>query len=427
MPGTTLSWAPPSYPPTTIENDGTFVNRYDARKTLAYVTTDTNNVNNVFMLYWYTTKEGLKYHLTSNAGLRGDKLLGTFISLNDLQDNTSCGASIIHPGFGNPDCLELKSATQNITSPEDGDQWTNTHLELDFFFSFFFSFFFFNLLVATSTMEAAVVSSSSIEDQTLTALLPFRGGLGIGSVECLLSLYWITNMISRPTPQPVFMDILKLMAGSTRSIPNSHKPCSKDNGATSISEKITLPFGSTWRRGKSSFPGLWNQILTVSQKSHSLLFGTRTADIKCYLSAIQTDCTSLDLLPEEHHDRSDYLQFLGIEYETKFSKIFSVADSNMAGKYFQKAVDFTPEGDPKTSERVMCLALLYDAKYQISGEKADLDEMNRMVEWRKYCHKYWRSWRLVCENCQGIVTSVVGQLTRIQYLIYQLVIFLKPL
>ncbi|CZS79453.1 unnamed protein product [Fusarium graminearum] len=243
-------------------------------------------------------------------------------------------------------------------------------------------------MVATSTMEAAVVSSSSIEDQTLTALLPFRGGLGIG-----------------PTPQPVFMDILKLMAGSTRSIPNSHKPCSKDNGATSISEKITLPFGSTWRRGKSSFPGLWNQILT----------------------AIQTDCTSLDLLPEEHHDRSDYLQFLGIEYETKFSKIFSVADSNMAGKYFQKAVDFTPEGDPKTSERVMCLALLYDAKYQISGEKADLDEMNRMVEWRKYCHKYWRSWRLVCENCQGIVTSVVGQLTRIQYLIYQLVIFLKPL
>ncbi|CAF3434715.1 unnamed protein product [Fusarium graminearum] len=388
MPGTTLSWAPPSYPPTTIENDGTFVNRYDARKTLAYVTTDTNNVNNVFMLYWYTTKEGLKYHLTSNAGLRGDKLLGTFISLNDLQDNTSRGASIIHPGFGNPDCLELKSATQNITTPEDGDQWTNTHLELDFVGIKLNGFFFFNLLVATSTMEAAVVSSSSIEDQTLTALLPFRGGLGIG-----------------PTPQPVFMDILKLMAGSTRSIPNSHKPCSKDNGATSISEKITLPFGSTWRRGKSSFPGLWNQILT----------------------AIQTDCTSLDLLPEELHDRSDYLQFLGIEYETKFSKIFSVADSNMAGKYFQKAVDFTPEGDPKTSERVMCLALLYDAKYQMSGEKADLDEMNRMVEWRKYCHKYWRSRRLVCENCQGIVTSVVGQLTRIQYLIYQLVIFLKPL
>lgn len=84
------------------------------------------------MLYWITTKDGLKYHLTSNAGLRGADLLGTFISLNDLQDLTSRGASILHPGSGNPDRLELKSATQSITSPEGGDQWTNTHLELDF-------------------------------------------------------------------------------------------------------------------------------------------------------------------------------------------------------------------------------------------------------------------------------------------------------
>ncbi|KAF5658376.1 hydroxyneurosporene synthase [Fusarium circinatum] len=86
----------------------------------------------VFMLYWITTKCGNKYHLTSNAGLRGSQLLGTFISLNDLQDLTSRGASILHPGSGNPKRLELKSATQNITSPEDGDQWTNTHLDLDF-------------------------------------------------------------------------------------------------------------------------------------------------------------------------------------------------------------------------------------------------------------------------------------------------------
>ncbi|KAF5540639.1 hydroxyneurosporene synthase [Fusarium napiforme] len=132
MPTTPMSWAPPEYDPTTIDNDGTFVNRYDARKTLAYVTQDTNNVNNVFMLYWITTKCGKKYHLTSNAGLRGSQLLGTFISLNDLQDLTSRGASILHPGSGNPKRLELRSATQNITSPEDGDQWTNTHLDLDF-------------------------------------------------------------------------------------------------------------------------------------------------------------------------------------------------------------------------------------------------------------------------------------------------------
>ncbi|KAF5968955.1 hydroxyneurosporene synthase (CrtC) [Fusarium bulbicola] len=121
MPTTPMAWAPPEYDPTTIDNYGTLVNRYDARKTLA-----------VFMLCWITTKCGNKYHLTSNAGLRGSQLLGTFIYLNDLQDLTSRGASILHPGSGNPKRLELKSATQNITSPEDGDQWTNTHLDLDF-------------------------------------------------------------------------------------------------------------------------------------------------------------------------------------------------------------------------------------------------------------------------------------------------------
>ncbi|CAG9948902.1 unnamed protein product [Clonostachys rosea f. rosea IK726] len=109
----------------------TSANRYDAQKTLAYVTTDTNNVNNVFMLYWITTKDGHKYHLTSNAGLRGANLLGTFISLNDLQDLTSRGASILEPGSGNPGRLELKSASQTITSPDAGDRWTGTHLELD--------------------------------------------------------------------------------------------------------------------------------------------------------------------------------------------------------------------------------------------------------------------------------------------------------
>ncbi|CAI6092856.1 unnamed protein product [Clonostachys chloroleuca] len=70
------------------------------------------------MLYWITTKDGHKYHLTSNAGLRGANLLGTFISLNDLQDLTSRGA-------------ELKSASQTITSPDAGDRWTGTHLWLD--------------------------------------------------------------------------------------------------------------------------------------------------------------------------------------------------------------------------------------------------------------------------------------------------------
>ncbi|KAL6401358.1 hydroxyneurosporene synthase (CrtC) [Ilyonectria robusta] len=125
------SWAPPNYPPTTIENDGTYVNRYDARKTLAHVTSDRNNVNNVFMLHWITTEDGKKYHLTTNAGLNGSELLGTFLSLNDLQDLTSRGGSIIEPGSGSSEHLNLRSTTLTILSPTDGDKWTNTRLVLN--------------------------------------------------------------------------------------------------------------------------------------------------------------------------------------------------------------------------------------------------------------------------------------------------------
>ncbi|KAH7378178.1 hypothetical protein BKA64DRAFT_767048 [Cadophora sp. MPI-SDFR-AT-0126] len=125
------SWAPPNYPPTIIETDGTSVNRYDVRKTLAYVDSSRNNVNNVFQLYWITTESGNKYHLTTNAGMVGSELLGTFVSLNDLQDLSARGASILLPGSGTSDHLQLRSAAQNITSPTDGDKWTNTRFTLD--------------------------------------------------------------------------------------------------------------------------------------------------------------------------------------------------------------------------------------------------------------------------------------------------------
>ncbi|KAH6644570.1 hypothetical protein C7974DRAFT_23337 [Boeremia exigua] len=128
---TPRSWAPPIFELSTAENDGTKDQRYDVRKTLAYVTEDLNNVNNVFMLYWITTTTGEKFHLTTNAGLRGSKMLGSFLSLNDLQTRTTRGASIIEGGSGNKDHLELRSATQTVIAPEDGDKWTGTQHTLE--------------------------------------------------------------------------------------------------------------------------------------------------------------------------------------------------------------------------------------------------------------------------------------------------------
>ncbi|RSL47669.1 hypothetical protein CEP54_013277 [Fusarium duplospermum] len=125
------SWKPPVYPATTRENDDTLVNRFDVRDTLAYVTNSTGNVNNVFTLLWVTTTEGKKFHLSTNAGLIQSENMGTFISLNDLQDRTARGASILLPGSGNPDRLDMRSVAQNITSPAGGDGWTNTQLKID--------------------------------------------------------------------------------------------------------------------------------------------------------------------------------------------------------------------------------------------------------------------------------------------------------
>ncbi|RSL52040.1 hypothetical protein CEP53_008229 [Fusarium sp. AF-6] len=126
-----LSWKPPVYPATTRENDGTLTNRFDVCDTWAYVTNRTGNVNNVFTLLWVTTTEGKKFHLTTNAGLLQSENMGNFISLNDLQDRTSRGASILLPGSGNPDRLDMRNVAQSITGPAGGDGWTNTQLKID--------------------------------------------------------------------------------------------------------------------------------------------------------------------------------------------------------------------------------------------------------------------------------------------------------
>ncbi|RFN54539.1 putative tpr domain-containing protein [Fusarium flagelliforme] len=112
---------------------------------------------------------------------------------------------------------------------------------------------------------------------------------------------------------------------------------------------VTVPDDHPYR------PGYLHNLSKVYNKRYD-----KTKGLEDLERAIQTDCT----------------------YETKVLRRSSVADIEMAGRYFQEAVDLTPEGDPKKSERLLFLALLYDARYQISGLKADLDEMNRLVEFQ---------------------------------------------
>jgi hypothetical protein len=78
------------------------------------------------MLYWITTESGEKYHITTNAGLRGAETMGSFVSLNDLQNLTARGVSILQAGSGGSEHLQMCSEAQKIISPADGDKWTGT-------------------------------------------------------------------------------------------------------------------------------------------------------------------------------------------------------------------------------------------------------------------------------------------------------------
>ncbi|KAH7367774.1 hypothetical protein B0T11DRAFT_326016 [Plectosphaerella cucumerina] len=132
MTNTTLSWQPPSFPPTIVNNDGTSANRYDVRSTLTHLASTRDNVNNIYMLYYITTKDGPKFHLNTSCGMAGSELQGTFVSLNDLQTLTARGASTIGPGKGSAELLQWESTAQSITAPRDGDKWTNTRMKVDF-------------------------------------------------------------------------------------------------------------------------------------------------------------------------------------------------------------------------------------------------------------------------------------------------------
>lgn len=83
------------------------------------------------MLYFITTTDGKKYHLTTNSGMRGTQKLGSFISLNDLAEQKSRGASILEDGSANTEVLAMDSAAQSVTAPNDGDRWTGTRHRLE--------------------------------------------------------------------------------------------------------------------------------------------------------------------------------------------------------------------------------------------------------------------------------------------------------
>ena len=82
------------------------------------------------MLYNITTEDGKKFHLTTNAGMKGTERLGTFISLNDLQSMTGRGGTLIEAGAASSEHLNMHNDTQSVVSPNDGDKWTNTRHKL---------------------------------------------------------------------------------------------------------------------------------------------------------------------------------------------------------------------------------------------------------------------------------------------------------
>ena len=82
------------------------------------------------MLYNITTEDGKKFHLTTNAGMKGTERLGTFISLNDLQTMTGQGGTLMEAGAASSEHLNMHNDTQSVVSPNDGDKWTNTQHKL---------------------------------------------------------------------------------------------------------------------------------------------------------------------------------------------------------------------------------------------------------------------------------------------------------
>ncbi|KAF4965912.1 hypothetical protein FSARC_6337 [Fusarium sarcochroum] len=129
------SFAPRDYAPSTLENDGTDVGRYDVRKTMAIVNPDPKWINSYYFLFWLTTVDGRKYHLCIDPILFGNSTTGGLYSLNDLSNPSNIkakGASNMVPGYGSTEALNLRSTPHNVTSPKGSDNFSTIALKTNF-------------------------------------------------------------------------------------------------------------------------------------------------------------------------------------------------------------------------------------------------------------------------------------------------------
>ncbi|KAI9738283.1 MAG: hypothetical protein M1834_008781 [Cirrosporium novae-zelandiae] len=129
------SFAPPSFAPSTIDNDGTHVARYDVRKTMAWLDPNPENLNshvkNYFFIFWLTTVDGRKYHVTLAPNFYLSETTGIF-SLNDLSNLIAIGATVFAPGTGSNETLNFRSTIKNLNSPAGSDNYTDLYLTTDY-------------------------------------------------------------------------------------------------------------------------------------------------------------------------------------------------------------------------------------------------------------------------------------------------------
>ncbi|KAH6662235.1 hypothetical protein B0J14DRAFT_687190 [Halenospora varia] len=110
------SFAPPSFEPSTIDNDGTHV----------------DHLKSVFFLIWLTTVDGRKYHITLAPNFIGDNQTSGIFGIEDLSTLTGTGATVFGPATGSNEALNLRSEYQNFTSPAGSDNFTNLYFTSDY-------------------------------------------------------------------------------------------------------------------------------------------------------------------------------------------------------------------------------------------------------------------------------------------------------
>ncbi|KAJ5821920.1 uncharacterized protein N7525_011204 [Penicillium rubens] len=92
-----------------------------------------NNLNSesYFFLFWFTTMDGRKYHVTLAPNFFRGRTTGIF-RVEDLQDLSSTGATVFAPGTGSNEFLDFRSEIQNLTSPRVSDNYTDLNVSTNY-------------------------------------------------------------------------------------------------------------------------------------------------------------------------------------------------------------------------------------------------------------------------------------------------------